>query len=527
MTRLRRPLALVLAVLALLVAAGSAAAFPVTPPCAACEGFAVGQPLRDLPMQTSAGGVLSTTLTSRLSTVTIGGHRVRAEVYNGTAIGPTLVVSPGDRLNVLLRNRMRPNYLPYGASSQDPPPLYPGQPYVGWPQPLGNITNLHVHGMHVSPIAPSDDVLLRIGPGHDYQYRYDLPADISPGLYWYHPHGHQYVDMQVSQGQVGAIIVRGGLDDVPGIKGLRDRLMVIQNPTIARGQVTSGQYLTPVHRLITINTQVQPVIDIKPGETQRWRLLNASTERYLSFVLPEGGARMWRIATDGNRFEYPRAITSIWLAPGQRAEVLVQAGAKRGSFPLVQQKFNQRPTPYGKQPRVMVATLRVAGAAQTPAPVPAYLGPVRDLRGPGVAIAKRHVITFTQSPPHFYIDGMSFWDKAHGMPGMPGMPSMGPTFVARVDTVQEWTFVNSSPEWHNFHIHVDDYQLVRWNGKPVTGAPRWYDSIAIPPHQTITVRIPFDDFTGTFVFHCHVLVHEDHGMMAIVRVVGPPGGVTG
>ena len=472
--------------------------------------------------------MLSRDVNAVLSSVTIGGRRVRAEVYNDMPLGPTLVVAPGDRMNVLLRNRMHADYLPYGASSLDPPPLFPGQPYVGWPQPLGNITNLHVHGLHVSPIAPSDDVLLRIAPGHGYQYRYDLPADISPGLYWYHPHGHEYVDMQVSQGQVGAIVVRGGLDDVPGIAGLRERLMVIQNPTIARGQVTSGQYLTPVHRLITVNAQVQPVVDIKPGETQRWRLLNASTERYLSFVLPEGGAEMWQLATDGNSLAQPRRISTIWLAPGQREEVLVRAGSERGSFPLVQQKFNQRPTPYGKQPRVKVATLRVAGAAQTPAPVPTRLVAVRDVRGPDVPIAKRHVIRFTQSPPHFYIDGKQFWDTEHGMPGMPGMTgSMGPTFVARVNTIQEWTLANDSVEWHNFHIHVDDYQLVRRNGKPVTGQPRWFDSIAIPPHQSITVRIPFDDFTGTFVFHCHVLVHEDHGMMAIVRVVGGPGAVTG
>ena len=86
---------------------------------------------------------------------------------------------------------MKADYLPYGASDQDPPPIFPGQPYAGFPQMVGNVTNLHVHGIHVSPIAPSDDVLLKVHPGEDYQYRYELPGDLSPGLYWYHPHGHQ------------------------------------------------------------------------------------------------------------------------------------------------------------------------------------------------------------------------------------------------------------------------------------------------------------------------------------------------
>jgi FtsP/CotA-like multicopper oxidase with cupredoxin domain len=529
MPRFRTPLnARALAVLAVVAAVlgvslhTSSAGATTLRPCAACKGYATGQPLRDLPALMSANDVLSTTLTARLSTVAIGGRRVKAEVYNGAEVGPTLVVDPGDRLNVLLRNRMDADYLPYGASSHNPPPLFPGQPYVGWPQRLGNITNLHVHGLHVSPNPPSDDVLLQVRPGHDFQYRYDLPEDISPGVYWYHPHGHHYTDMQLSQGQAGAIIVRGGLDNVPGIAGLRDRLMVIQNPTIARGQVTSGQYLTPVHRLITINAQVQPVIDIKPGETQRWRLVNASSERFLSLVAPKGGVQFWEIARDGSRFETPVRNGVLFLSPGQRVELLVRAGPTPGSFPIVQRRFDQRPTPYGQQPRVQIATMRVAGEAQTPAPIPMNLGgPTRDMSGPGVRIAARHVIRFSQSPPHFFIDGAMFWDTVHAMPGMSGMSmgSMGPTFVARVNTVQEWTLANDSPEWHNFHIHVNDFQVVRRNGVAVGGQPQWYDTVAIPPGRTVVIRIPFDDFTGTFVFHCHVLVHEDHGMMAIVKVV--------
>jgi FtsP/CotA-like multicopper oxidase with cupredoxin domain len=480
-----------------------------TPPCKACEGYATGQPLQTPNAVSSVNGVLDYTLTAGLSTFDLGGRTVRSEVYNGQFPGTTLVVNPGDKMNVMLRNRMKAKYLPYGASSKNPPPQFPGQPYAGFPQRLGNITNLHVHGMHVSPIAPSDDVLLKIPPGSQYQYRYQLPEDHPTGLFWYHPHGHHYADMQVGEGQAGAIIVKGGLDDVPGIKGLVDRLMVFQNVTVRNGAVTSSQYLTPEHRLITINGQVQPRIDIRPGETQRWRLLNASYERFLR-ILPMEGARYWQLSSDASTFAHPKQIGELWLAPGQRMEVLVQAGQKTGAFPLVQSYFNQRPTPYGKQPRVQVASLNVTGAAQTPQEIPANLLPARDLRGPEVKIAARHTIRFTQAPPRFFIDGALFHD--HG-------GTVGPTFVVGLNTVEEWKISNASPEWHNFHLHVDDYQIVRRDGKAVKGEPEWADSIAVPPGKTITIRIPFTDYPGTFVFHCHVLVHEDHGMMAVVKVV--------
>lgn len=484
---------------------------PTTPKCQACEGYATGQPLQTPNAVSSVNGVLNYTLTAGMSTFDLGGRTVRSEVYNGQFPGTTMVVNPGDTMNVLLRNRMKATYLPYGASSQDPAPLYPGQPYAVYPQKLGNITNLHVHGMHVSPVAPSDDVLLKIPPGGQYQYRYKLPADHPAGLFWYHPHGHHYADMQVGEGQAGAIIVKGGLDNVPGIKGLTDRLLVFQNVTIKNGVVASSQYLTPEHRLITINGQVQPRIDIHPGETQRWRLLNASYERFLK-ILPMNGARYWQLSSDGNTFAHPKQVGELWLAPGQRMEVLVQAGQKIGSFPLIQAAFSQRPTPYGKQPRVQVASLNVTGAAQTPQAIPATLLPVRDLRGPNIHISGRHTIRFSQDPSKraFYIDGALFHD--HG-----GMA--GPTFVATLNTVQEWKIANDSPEWHNFHLHVDDYQVVREDGKELKGDPTWADSIAIAPGKTITIRIPFADYAGTFVFHCHVLVHEDHGMMAIVKVV--------
>ena len=501
-----------LALTAVLALAGALAgpALAADDDCPACAGYVRHQPLTEPRTHPSMGGQLAVTLTSRLTETTIGGRPALSQVYNGQFPGPTLVVSPGDTMRVHLRNRLNPDYLPYGASSEDPAPIFPGQPYAGFTQPLGNLTNLHVHGMHVSPKSPSDNVLLSIKPGEDYRYRYEIPANHPSGLFWYHPHRHEYTDQQVGAGQAGMIIVRGGLDDVPGVGDLRERLLVFQNIEVKDGAATSSQYQTPEHRLITINGQVQPRIDLRPGETQRWRIANASSERFLSLE-PMGGVELRRLAIDGNTLDRPERITRIWLSPGQRTEVLVRAGSEPGSFALVQQRFNQRPTPYGKQPRVTVATIRVAGAAQEPQPFPRVLRetPQRDLMAPGTEIVRTRKVVFTQAPPKFFINNKRFMDHAGH--------AMGAVFDVKVGTVEEWTLENASPEWHNFHIHVNDFQVVARNGEPVRGQPQWFDSIAIRPGHTVTLRLPFDNFDGTWVFHCHVLVHEDHGMMALVQ----------
>ncbi len=495
---------LVLAALAtgVVVAGGGTAAAVIAvdlandpPPCEACAGFTTGQPLQDLPALASSGGALDVVLTARTRTVEVAGRNVSSQTYASTFAAPTWVVSPGDDLSVLLRNRLPAGYLPIAQEA-------PAQV-----QPKGAITNLHVHGLHVSPDSPQDNVFLTVRPGQDYQYRFRLPANHPSGVFWYHPHHHRFVDMQTFAGQAGTIIVRGGLDDIPGIGDLRDRVMVFQNPQVRGSATTSSQYQPPKHRLILINGQLQPRIDIRPGESQRWRLVNASPERFLR-MKPVGG-EYFLLARDGVTLQHPVRLDEMFLAPGQRYEVLVRAGRTRGAFKLVQQYFDQRPTPYGVQPEVQVATVRVAGAARDPRPVPTFLGRADDLRGDHVPIAARRSVVFSQSPPKFYVNGQLF---AHG-----GTPTV--MFSPKLNTVEEWLLVNDSPEWHNFHIHIDPYQVVARNGVPVTGQPEWADAIAMPPGSRITIRQRFADFTGRFVLHCHVLVHEDRGMMAEVRVV--------
>ena len=465
------------------------------PPCEACQGFVTGQVLRDLPGSASSGGVLNVTLTPKTRTVSIGGRKVSTQSYGPNLMGDEWIISPGDQLNVNFRNRLPVGYLPTGQWADK------------WFQPKGGDSNLHVHGLHVSPNAPADDIFLDIKSGSDYHYHYAIPADEHPGIYWYHPHLHHYVDMQTFAGQAGPIVVRGGLDNVPGIGNLRDRQMFIQNTMVVGNTTVASQSEVPSKRVIPINGQIQPKVDIHPGESQRLRLWNASTERFIQ-IRPTGG-EYWILARDGNTLTHPQRTTLLQMGPGQRLEVLVRAPRVAGQYPLIQTYFNQRPTPFGKQPEVKLATLSVAGPAQDPQPVPQDLSVQEDLRTADVAVRRR--ITFQQSPgiADFYVNGKVF--DAHG--------KITTMYRMKLGTTEEWLLRNHTPEWHNFHIHIQPFQVVARNGTPETGQPNWQDSVTIPPHQSVTIRQRFTDFTGRVVFHCHVLVHEDHGMMAAVEVV--------
>ncbi len=380
--------------------------------------------------------------------------------YNGMTPGPTLRMRPGDTVRVALVNA------------------------------LPEMTNIHVHGLHVSPSGNSDNIFLHIEPGQTFNYEFAIPADHPPGIYWYHPHPHGHTAMQVLNGLAGAIIVEGGLDDSPLLSGLRERLMLIQGPL--QGQNRSALHL--------VNGQERPTVTIQPGETQRWRIANMSANQFYNLQLV--GHQFHCIATDGNPLPEVETLDLMLLGPGERAEVLVQGGAA-GIYEL--RSLAWAPDiPSQSQEQVSLVTVVSGGDPVEPMELPTTLLPIRDLGD--AELDGRREITFKESStgPAFNIDGKAFvMDRVDQ--------------VVKLDTIEEWTVRNESPEWHPFHIHVNDYQVMSINGSPVT--PRWEDTTLIPPHGEFVMRTHFKDFTGRFVYHCHILSHEDAGMMATIEVV--------
>ena len=427
----------------------------------------------------SENGVLETTLRAASSTVTLDGRPYVTRAYEGSVPGPMLVVCPGDRMIVNLQNDLEEE------------------------------TNLHTHGFNVSPRDNSDNIFLDIKPGERFTYEFDIPEDEPPGAYWYHPHHHLNSGGQVFEGMAGPIIVEGGLDEMPGFRDIPQRVLAIQNTQLGDdGRVVpqsaeAGDNDTQLF----VNGAINPEIKVRPGELQRWRIYNMNSDRFVKLRLE--GQEFQLLATDGNTLEQIQPVDEMLVAPGSRSEVLVRGGTP-GSYKLEALPFTRFPAPGGSTPEETVATI-VSGdePVDDVQDTAGALEEREDLRQ--VPVDRERSIVYSEdvesNPPKFFINGKEFDPDRVDQ-------------TMRLGDVEEWTITNDSDEWHTFHIHVNDFQLVEMDGKPVEGiSPQ--DNVSISPNSSVKMRTRFINFTGKFVFHCHVLHHEDHGMMSAVEVVDP------
>jgi FtsP/CotA-like multicopper oxidase with cupredoxin domain len=448
-----------------------------------------GKELAEPPELRSADGRLQLRLDAAVGTVQIGGRSASALSFNGGIPGPTLRLKAGDRLGVTLHNGL-----------DDP-------------------TNLHVHGLHVSPEGNGDNPFVMVEPGESFSYEYQLPADHPPGLYWYHPHHHGFVADQIFGGLYGAIIV----DDPEPIEAARERVLVISDITLdGLGRIPAvspmEQMLGREGQLMLVNGQVNPRLSARPAERERWRIVNACVSRYLRLRLD--GQRMQLLGIDSGRFGTPETVDEIVLAPGNRVDLLVtmvdgtavletlpyDRGAPGGMM-----SGGERPRSGTLAGRASLATLTVAGEPVTAAPEVLLQPAPRDLRG--TAVTARRELTF-----------------AMGMGGMMGGGGSMMSFTingrefdpGRVDTtvetgsIEEWTLRNTSPMDHPVHLHVWPMQILEIDGRTPDSAV-WQDVVNVAARSQVRVRIAFDDFAGRSVYHCHILDHEDNGMMGVIE----------
>ncbi len=438
----------------------------------------------------SSDGALKLTLEARERPVRVGGRAATALSYNGGLPGPTLHLQPGDRLQVTLVNR------------------------------LADPTNLHVHGLHVSPEGQADNVLVAVPSGASRDYDYQLPADHPPGVYWYHPHHHGMAAEQVFGGLYGAIIVGDPPQGDRMVPVTRERVLVISDTSLdSAGRIRPvGQMARMQGRegdLILLNGQVQPVLNARPGERERWRIVNACASRYLR--LRVDGQHMELLGLDSGRFVTPQQVEDLVLAPGNRADLLVTMS--QGSSDVRMLAYDRGTAGMGggssrTSAAALLATLHVTGSA-VPAlgRVPAQPAP-RDLRQ--AALDGRRTLTFAM--------GMGGGMSMGGGGGGRGFTIDGRAFDAsridqqvRAGTVEEWEIRNTSPMDHPLHLHVWPMQVTEEAGVPVD-VVRQQDVVNVPARSSVRVRIAFETFTGRSVYHCHILDHEDLGMMGIIDV---------
>ena len=438
-----------------------------------------GKPFKNPRTLVSENGVLRARLVARQSVVRVGGRPVLGRAYNGSFPGPTLRLSPGDTLRLTLVNE------------------------------LSSPTNIHFHGMHVSPAGRSDNVLRNVAPGATAKYVVRVPLDATPGTYWYHSHWHDG-PMGVAEPQV-----MGGLSGTLIVDGLKPLLPAQLRNIVERNVVLKDVQLTKTDRIVfrnidsgapttrTVNGQVNPVMRIGPGETQLWRLGNQSADIWYRLQLD--GSRFHVIAEDANPVGRVSSARRLLLPPGKRYDVLVQ-GHGGGDYRLRTLAMNTGPAG-DRYPARILATVRPDRPPLEAAELPTALGALPDLQN--ASVDRRRTLVFSENTRtnEFFIDGRQFNYKRVDQ-------------RVELGAVEEWTIRNVTRELHPFHIHVNDYQVMSVNGRPYDAASLG-DTFPLPVGGEIVIRMRFVDFTGEYVYHCHILAHEDRGMMGTVVVEAP------
>jgi FtsP/CotA-like multicopper oxidase with cupredoxin domain len=351
-------------------------------------------------------------------------------------------------------------------------------------------------------------------PGKSYDVEITLPADHTRGTYWYHPHHHGSADVQVASGMAGAIIVEGDFADVPEIAQARERVMLLSEVVFdAYAMVEDFGTLFPEEatRFLAINGQRRPTIDMRPGEVQRWRLVGSQYQNNMLLELDQH--RLNVIAYDGIQLGSLQEMKHLLMAPGQRADVLVQAGGP-GTYELNAMPYDQgHPSPTGPLARVVVA------GEPLPMKLPAALPkpPLETIRDS--EITGRRTLVFGAIEPQnniaehwreytFTVDGKAF-DPARIDQRV------------RLGAVEEWTIRNTHRhDDHMFHIHTNPFQVIEIGGQPQADLT-WRDTVVVPrPAKggSTVIRSRFLDYTGVFMMHCHMMNHEELGMMQAVEV---------
>lgn len=426
------------------------------------------------PQESSANGVLEVDLVVAPATFEINGQTVTSNVYNGQFTPPVLRVRPGDEIRGHLSNQ------------SDQP------------------TNVHHHGFNVSPIPPADNIFVQTDPGEDSDYRISIPAEHRSGTFWYHSHLHGLTEPQVLAGMSGALIIEGLSDHLPqDLRNIQERIMLLADIPIKDGQIPPDfDSADPTNR--TLNGLTNPTVHIAPGETQLWRIANMSADIYYQLQLQRH--KLAIVGMDGSPVNTVKQVETLLVPPGGRFDVLVQGG-RRGTYKFQTLQYSTG-SDGDQYPKVTLATVRSQGQPQNPATIPTeLLYPLPDLRQATITQDRTLIFSDAADGDTFLINGKEFDHSRIDTP-------------ITLGAIEKWTIKNTSNEQHVFHIHQTDFQVVSINGEPQDFYG--YNDIAnIPEQGEIEIIIPFTDpviVGAPFVYHCHILAHEDKGMMGIAQV---------
>jgi FtsP/CotA-like multicopper oxidase with cupredoxin domain len=469
--------------------------------------------------------------------------------------GPTLIVKGGDQLRIKLINNLPVN-----------PPLAAFRDPLNYINP--NTTNLHTHGLHVSPGINTDRNPLEYGDfvvdpngrgiqprGDSRQYVYHIPKGHPEGPYYYHPQYHGSSAIQTASLMSGAIMVRGPVDDLPEMAQATELIFLFQAPYFANASIDNNHGANPgslekfgqiainptgkgIRRPssnhldsqpVLINGVRRPTIVMQSGEVQRWRFINTQVFNYLNLSLD--AHTFHEYTTDGwgrtSYREYPGALRDsrggIALAPGNRSSVLIKAG-EPGTYMLRSLPFTLA---QGKATAILPGDIlayivvtnqkKVMDLAPTPLPVSSYLDPITDQEFADAGGRKRSIV--------FNILGNEIRTPSRAISSSGYQLQPANIIVQNVvlGAIEEWTVFNFNDIAHSFHIHVNPMYITRVNGSAVE--PYWCDTVALPAGGTpemptsVTFRMRFNDFVGPYILHSQMLPYSDLGMVQRVTVI--------
>ncbi|TGQ67427.1 multicopper oxidase family protein [Mesorhizobium sp. M00.F.Ca.ET.186.01.1.1] len=457
---------------------------------AAPQGVAVlpeGEALRDLPrLANEAGtpGLFKARLTAESATARFAeGLDTPILGYNGTSPGPLIEAVEGDRIEITFANRI-----------------------------ADEASTIHWHGMPV-PADQDGNPTDPVATGTDRTYSFDLPEG-SAGSYWYHPHPHGKTAEQVYRGLAGAFVVKPKADPIPAAYG--DTVLVFTDLRLAADGTLPDSTMTDlmngrVGDHVLVNGQKNPSLTVPFGTKRHFRFYNATNARFLR--LSFDAAPMTIIGTDGGLLEAPVAADDILLSPAERLELIVSFD-KPGTAVLRTLDYDRGWMGPGRANDAGL-TLFTVKVSQTPAepvpPLPDTLRPIARFGAP--AVSRRFVFTETMAmnasgmEMGFLINGAAFDMKRIDV-------------VAKAGQVELWEIVNKADMDHPFHVHGTQFQVVEHerDGKVSEPAYRaWKDTVNVARGETVRLLLR-QDRPGPRMYHCHILEHEQLGMMGIVDV---------
>ncbi len=399
-------------------------------------------------------------------------------------------------------------------------------------------TNLHTHGLHVSPSGDSDNVLLTLKPGDKQPYQFDMPNNHAPGTHWMHAHLHGSTAPQLQNGMAGALILKGEIDEWLagyGIQGEKDKIMILQQ-LLTDGNPICGKDPDGKTRTTSINGQCLPKINVREGEVQHWRLIHAGISGTVSFTVETAHSSVvknigfFEYARDGINLGRAIEMDMARLQPGYRSDILIQFPPVEDVCPgqdICELHLVDGPTPaaqslsgYREGSNVM-ATVMLHRSSDAPMTMP----PADDLHfaKPYPEIADSELLP-EEKKIYFAIEP----DGRRTVNGE--VYPNGETIPLRLNTAQTWRLwvgAQSDKGNHPFHIHVNPFEVIIRDKQGRIIDRYWKDTLLVSgvdnngEAYALEIRSRYETFDGEFVLHCHNLFHEDAGMMRKVNILPP------